>query len=38
MTLLKGEQAKGMPIPMTNYSFGGGGVIMIGVRKFSSIL
>jgi hypothetical protein len=25
-----------MPIPMTNYSFSGGGVIMIGVRKFAT--
>jgi hypothetical protein len=31
------EQAKGMPIPMTNYSFGGGG-ITLGLMKYSSIL
>jgi hypothetical protein len=31
------EQAKGMQIPMTNYSFGGGG-ITLGLMKYSSIL
>jgi hypothetical protein len=29
---------KGMPIPMTNYSFGGGGKIILGPSKSSSIL
>jgi hypothetical protein len=27
-----------MPIPMMNYSFGGGGEIITGARKISSIL
>jgi hypothetical protein len=27
-----------MPIPMTNYFFGGGGEIITGARKISSIL
>jgi predicted outer membrane repeat protein len=27
-----------MPIPMKNYSLGGGGAIMTGARKISSIL
>jgi hypothetical protein len=32
------EQAKGMPIPMTNYSFRGGGKIVLGPRRSSRIL
>jgi hypothetical protein len=29
---------QGIPIPMMNYSFGGGGKIITGARKISSIL
>jgi hypothetical protein len=32
------EQAKGMPIIMTNYSFGGGGKITLGPSESSNIL
>jgi hypothetical protein len=32
------EQAKGMPIPMTNYSFGGGGeyLMSFSIKSFKS--